>query len=107
MQVDNGLHRVDFSVMRSGLIADSGVCLHSGSTPCADCLIHSFGGNVYRVAALGGGTFLDSDKEMAYLDAKRLSVSTYSGTEVWVYRDKKLVKKYYDGVLSEDYERES
>jgi hypothetical protein len=44
---------------------------------------------------------------MAYLEAKRASVGQYLDTEVWVFHDKTLVRKYYNGHLSENYEEDS
>jgi hypothetical protein len=59
---------------------------------------------MYSVAVYGGGEYLDSDKEMAYLEAKRWSVGQYLDTEVWVFHNDDLVRKYYNGHLSENYE---
>lgn len=61
---------------------------------------------MYHVGVYGSGVYLDSDKELAYLEAKRWSAGEYRGTEVWVYRDKMLVRKYYDGRLSENFEED-
>jgi hypothetical protein len=58
----------------------------------------------YRVVVYGGGQYDDSDKEMAYLDAKRWSAGEYAGTEVHLFHDKRLVRIYYDGRLTENME---
>lgn len=59
---------------------------------------------MYIVGVYEGGEYPDSDKEMAYLEAKRLSAGQYLDTEVWVWHDEVLVRKYYCGYLSENYE---
>ncbi len=59
---------------------------------------------MYYAEVYGHSNFADSDKELAFLEAKRYSAGEYSGTEVHLMHDGKLARIYYDGKLSESFE---
>jgi hypothetical protein len=61
---------------------------------------------MYWAEVYGAREYADSDKELAFLEAKRYSAGECRGTEVHLMHDGKLARIYYDGHLTENFEEE-